>query len=324
MMTSHKARVLVVGCGGTGTVAALNLERGGLAQVTAVLGSNYDVLTTSKVLDSVPDTARAAPEQQFDYIVCCTKDIPEDPPWPHDLIAPAVTPGRTVIVLFQNGMKIELPFFEHFPANVILSGVSRFEAYETSLGIVKQKQNGLLCIGAFESSDTNEEKKQAEEATAKRFVDMYTAGGQTICLYTPNVNYSRWKQLLYDASFSPICAMEEKTLAQVLSKPQIMEVLVLPSMREVMRVALADGCFLPETLVQQTVDLYPVDRKIKPNMLLDVQNGNLIEYENTLGAVMRLGKLHSVATPVISDLYQKCREYQKKTLGAGDGAGTWW
>lgn len=44
MMTSHMARMLLVGCDGTGTLAALNLERGGLAQVTAVLGSNYDVV----------------------------------------------------------------------------------------------------------------------------------------------------------------------------------------------------------------------------------------------------------------------------------------
>lgn len=120
----------------------------------------------------MPDTSRAAPEQQFDYVVCCTKGIPEDPPRPYDLIAPAVTPGRTAIVLIQNGINIEPPFFERFPANVILSGVSRFEAYETSLGIVKQNQNDLLYIGAFERIDTDGGRQQAEEATAKRFVEI--------------------------------------------------------------------------------------------------------------------------------------------------------
>lgn len=37
----RKANCLLVGCGGIGTIAALNLERGGLATVTAVLRSNY-------------------------------------------------------------------------------------------------------------------------------------------------------------------------------------------------------------------------------------------------------------------------------------------
>lgn len=41
-MTISKANVLLVGCGGIGTIAALNLQIGGRATVTAVLRSNYD------------------------------------------------------------------------------------------------------------------------------------------------------------------------------------------------------------------------------------------------------------------------------------------
>jgi ketopantoate reductase len=37
----RKANCLLIGCGGIGTIAALNLEKGGLATVTAVLRSNY-------------------------------------------------------------------------------------------------------------------------------------------------------------------------------------------------------------------------------------------------------------------------------------------
>lgn len=38
---TEKYRVLLVGSGGIGTIAALNIERGGAAQVTSVLRSNY-------------------------------------------------------------------------------------------------------------------------------------------------------------------------------------------------------------------------------------------------------------------------------------------
>lgn len=41
-----KARVLLVGAGGIGTIAALNLERGGLAEVTCVLRSNYEAVVS--------------------------------------------------------------------------------------------------------------------------------------------------------------------------------------------------------------------------------------------------------------------------------------
>ena len=41
-MAQDKAKVLLIGCGGVGTIAALNLEKGGRATVTAVLRSNYE------------------------------------------------------------------------------------------------------------------------------------------------------------------------------------------------------------------------------------------------------------------------------------------
>lgn len=41
---ANKARVLIVGSGGVGTMAAYALEKGGKASVTAVLRSNYEVV----------------------------------------------------------------------------------------------------------------------------------------------------------------------------------------------------------------------------------------------------------------------------------------
>jgi ketopantoate reductase len=42
--SKDKARILLVGCGGIGCMAALNLEFGGQAQVTAVLRSSYQIV----------------------------------------------------------------------------------------------------------------------------------------------------------------------------------------------------------------------------------------------------------------------------------------
>ncbi len=43
-MAQTKARVLVIGTGGVGTMAVYALEIGGKAEVTAVLRSNFDVV----------------------------------------------------------------------------------------------------------------------------------------------------------------------------------------------------------------------------------------------------------------------------------------
>lgn len=41
---ASKANTLLVGCGGIGTISALNLEAGGLAAVSAVLRSNFNAV----------------------------------------------------------------------------------------------------------------------------------------------------------------------------------------------------------------------------------------------------------------------------------------
>lgn len=52
--TLPKRKILVVGAGGVGTMAALALERSGMASVTAVLRSNYEkVMRDGFKIDSV-------------------------------------------------------------------------------------------------------------------------------------------------------------------------------------------------------------------------------------------------------------------------------
>lgn len=53
-MTASKARVLIVGTGGVGTMAAYALEIGGKAQVTAIMRSNYDAVQKNGItIDSI-------------------------------------------------------------------------------------------------------------------------------------------------------------------------------------------------------------------------------------------------------------------------------
>ncbi|TEA17676.1 Uncharacterized protein C8034_v011838 [Colletotrichum sidae] len=332
-MPNTKARVLLVGSGGIGTVAALNLEAGSLAAVTAVLRSNYDIVNTNgftikscehgdlknwkptEVLKAVPDTSSADSDHQFDYIICCTKNVPDAPPNLCDVIAPAVTPGHSVLVLIQNGLNIQRPFIERFPSNIVLSGVSRVDAHEVAKGLVEQKKPDLLHVGAFHNPNLS---KEAQQAAARRFVELYRAGGKTTCLHTPDVDYDRWSKLVYNASLNPICALTGLNASELQLTPRTMETMVIPAMKEVIQVAAAVGHMLPEDVIQTTIEANPIGEDIAPSMQLDLQKGNLIEHENILGEVVREAQKHSVATPILSVLYELCCAHQwrlKKTRG---------
>ncbi|KAK1672490.1 ketopantoate reductase PanE/ApbA C terminal-domain-containing protein [Colletotrichum godetiae] len=325
-MAPDKARVLLVGCGGIGTIAALNLEAGGLARVTAVLRSNFDIVNrngftihscehgdkegwrptevaTSSVVNTVPASANSGSDCSFDYVVCCTKNVPDAGPSLPDIIAPAVTPGQTVIVLIQNGINIERPFLRRFKKNIVLSGVSRIDAHEHSPGVIEQKQPDLLHIGPF--FNAYREWPEHEEA-AKSFVRIYSAGGKTTCLYKEDVGLDRWSKLVYNASFNPICALTRVNASQLQTSSGSMDSLVIPAMKEVIKVAAAMGHDIPPIAITQAMQMNPIDENIKPSMQVDFDKGNMIEHENILGEVCRVAYQRGVATPILEVLYQLC------------------
>ncbi|TDZ28651.1 Uncharacterized protein C8035_v010777 [Colletotrichum spinosum] len=215
------------------------------------------------------------------------------------MIAPAVTPGHSVLVLIQNGLNIQRPFFERFPSNIVLSGVSRVDAHEIAKGLVEQKKPDLLHVGAFYNPNLG---KEAQQAAARRLVELYRAGGKTTCLHTPDVDYDRWSKLVYNASLNPICALTGLNASELQLTPRTMETMVIPAMKEVIQVAAAVGHMLPEDVIQKTIEANPIGEDIAPSMQLDLQKGNLIEHENILGEVVREAQKDSVATPILSVL----------------------
>ncbi|KIL84012.1 2-dehydropantoate 2-reductase [Fusarium avenaceum] len=286
-MTSPKDRVLLIGSGGIGTIAALNLEIGGLAEVTSVLRSNFQVVRSkgftirscqhgdihswrpTEILDAIPSRCDGQ-GRPFDFIVCCTKNIPDIIPALYNIVAPAVTPGHTAIVLIQNGINIERLFIHRFPNNIIISGISRIDAHEVAPGVIEQKQNDLLYIGAFNNPYLN---LKAQEEAAKRFVEIYSMGGKTACLYKPDVDVDRWSKLVYNASFNPVCALTRLNTGELQRSGRVMDTLIVPAMKEVLAVAKKDGHPLPESIISDTIETNSINESITPMQWKLKENG---------------------------------------------------
>lgn len=219
------------------------------------------------VLRTIPDASKAANER-FDYIVCCTKNIPDIDPTLVDIIAPAISVGHTVVVLIQNGLNIEKPIQARFPQNVVLSGVSRIDAHAVATGVIDHRKRDLLYIGAFDSPVHS--PKTLEEA-AQQFVHIYSAGGRTTCLYRPDVGYDRWAKLVYNASFNPVCAITGLNSGEIQTTESAVARLIVPAMREIVSVAHAAGHTLPDGILEETIRSNPVEEQITPSMQLDTQ-----------------------------------------------------
>ncbi|KAL2849450.1 ketopantoate reductase PanE/ApbA C terminal-domain-containing protein [Aspergillus pseudoustus] len=316
-----KASVLLIGAGGVGTIAALNLTLGGQATVTAVLRSNYSKVATDgfhiksvdhgeikgwrphEVVNKIPSHT----EQQFDYIVVATKSIADHSPTTAELISPAVSPGKTIIVLIQNGLNIEKPFFERYPHNICLSGVSRIDSHEISPGFIEQVDRDRLIIGAF----TNPNLEIAEqEAAAQAFVDIYSGGRKTFCEFTDNVPLHRWQKLVYNACMNTVCAVTGLDTGRIRLAGDTVETLLRPAMEEIVAAAKAAGIKLPQEIVDKTIDTDPLTLYMRPSMLEDVQRGNMTEFENLLGEPLREGTARGVPMPAATFLYHTLKAMQ--------------
>ncbi|SAL97004.1 hypothetical protein [Absidia glauca] len=223
---SSSPRILTVGTGAIGAIYSWRLSKS--SQVTTVCRSNYDIVNEQgfsidskkfgteifkphQVVRTVSEAAESD-KTPFDYILVTMKALPEV----YDvakIIAPAVTPGKTTIVLIQNGLGVEEPIVENFPNNPIVSIVAYIGTSQVSPGHISMVGSENLVVGNYlPSKIENTEQK-------KIFIDLLEKGDVHT---TPvdDVERVRWQKLFWNASFSPVCAITGMNTSEVLANEQ--------------------------------------------------------------------------------------------------------
>jgi 2-dehydropantoate 2-reductase len=325
-----KSNVLLVGSGGVGTIVSLGLELSGKASVTSVLRSDYEKVIKhgfdiesvdhgtffswrpTNVVNSVQSAVDQLKDgQQFDYIVVCTKVLPELFKTEY-IIEPAVASGHTVIVLFQNGIGIEQPVAERFPNNCVLSGVSMIGSANYG-GKIVQNEHDKSVVGYYKSSNFTIDKL---ESCAKAFVKLYSSSGVE-CKFAPDLLFARWKKLVYNSTINTVCALTQLDTGRAYLSGMDKS-LILPAMQEIK--AVADIALTAEGLppLPDKIDIIMLESDdglyYKPSMLVDVEKGNPIELEAILGNPLRIAKELDVQTPILSVIYAALRGVQFRLM----------
>lgn len=188
------------------------------------------------------------------------------PPTVTELIAPAVTPGHSVIVLVQNGLNIERPVQTAFPTNVVLSGISHIGAKEVSHGVILHNDPDRLFIGPFPHPSIAEEEGTK---AAMRFVEIYSACGKVQCQFDETVAWRRWRKLMYNSSYNTVCAITQMDTGRLRLAKSPIDTLVRPLILEIVAAAKANGYDLPADLVDAIIDAEPIDIYFEPSMQQD-------------------------------------------------------
>jgi len=294
-------KILIVGTGALGSFYGALLSKAG-ADVSVVCRSDYPTVKqngfqiksdelgnwTFKPSQVLKSTAEY--KDQADYIILCTKVIPEIDCV--ELIKPAVD-SETRITLIQNGVEIEQPLVKAFPDNEIISGLAFVCCNRIAPGLTHHIAYGKLTLGQV---------NQAGQASisSQHLADLINKAGIESKV-SEQILTDRWLKCLWNAPFNPLSVLSGGlSTADILSTQ---EVLIRKIMQEVMHIAHACGHPLAadsiETNIRNTYAMPPY----KTSMLLDYERYQTMEIEAILGNTLSAAKREKISCPTLETLY---------------------
>lgn len=315
-MTVSKPNVLVIGTGGVGAIVAYELSLVEKCTVSIVVRRDYSTVSASgynihscahgDVAGWKPDRIYASVEEarkeSYDFVVVSTKNLP-DITKVEDLIEPVVTEGKTTVVLMQNGFDIGRPVIQRYPENCCISGVSHIGSHNTN-GVITQTQKNKCLVSYFPNDSLPIDTQIAQ---AKELVELLSHPKNDI-IYFESAKWYRYRKLVYNATLNTVAALTRVDTGRLLLSGGL-EAISIPAMKEVLKVAKADGIDLPGDVVNLVVHSDDGDW-FKPSMLVDVEKGNPIELEVILGNLLTVAKELNVETPVLGLLYELLKVVQ--------------
>lgn len=255
-----------------------------------------------KVARSPAEAAEANPDG-FDYLIIATKALPDART--AEVIRPAIAEGKTAIVLIQNGVGIEDEYATAFPKNPILSCVVYLPTTQISPGRIEMGDNERLEIGTFPSAAY---EQPHVKASADRFMTIMKEVGCNAQWFA-DVQEKRWKKLLLNAPWNPMCALTlSRDVALLDATPDgAAESVILDVMLEVVAISAALGYeSINEQAARHQLERAKVrsgGKGIEPSMLVDVLWERRMEVETILGNPVKVARKLGVAVPRMETLY---------------------
>lgn len=315
-----KPTVCIVGAGAVGAFYGSRLPG---AEVSVICRSNYSVVQkhgfkmkthTFGEYSWTPHRTFASPREAstetWDYVVVTTKALP-DVTDDTVLLEPLVTPGRTAIVLIQNGVGVEDPYTKKFPFNPVVSGVTIISAAQNSPGEVTQNRWTRISLGPH---GTNEQAKRM----TSQFVALLKEGGVEDAeeYDSQSLQLIRWHKLAINASMNPSSVLSNGAgNAEMVKDPELREH-ILGIMQEILTTApKVLGRQFPSTLATAEQILKSTERNTsgKPSMLLDWQRKSPMELEVILGNPIRLARRQGIEMPRLQSVYALLKMAQTRS-----------
>jgi 2-dehydropantoate 2-reductase len=318
-------KICLVGAGAIGGYLAVKLGAAGAdvtiiargANLTAIQSNGLRLIsatgeTTYKPVLATADTREAGPQ---DAVIVAVKS--------HQLAdlaptLPALYGPETVVMPAQNGVPWWY-FYQHggpldgrpvtavdpqgilahnIPNERVLGCVVYPAAELVSPGVIRHIENNRFSLGEPDGS-----RSGRVEALSK----LFSAAGLKAPV-RPDIRTEIWIKLLGNLSFNPISALTGATLAGI-CRDSHGYALAYASMQEAQNVAAALGIRFPMSIETRISWALAVGEH-KTSTLQDIEAGRKTEIDALVGAVVELGQLTNIPTPLLAGFFHlvKLRE----------------
>ncbi|KAF5325540.1 hypothetical protein D9619_009859 [Psilocybe cf. subviscida] len=235
--------VLLVGSGAVGAIYALVLKRSGLARVTAVARSNYDLIEKEGIHyesgkygsingfrpDRLCKSVAEAADCEYAYVIITTKSVPEAVKT-STILAPLLSPEYTskfpqpTYVFLQNGLNVEADTYHAVKAlgqgqpRIIGCALYIFSNL-LAPNVVEHAAHDRLVLGVYRHDDfTTTENSPEEAALLKDLSDILESGGVIVSV-APEIQRHKFNKNLWNIAFSSVATLTRQTAPSIFRPP---------------------------------------------------------------------------------------------------------
>ncbi|OMJ17182.1 hypothetical protein AYI70_g6142 [Smittium culicis] len=333
MAIGSDKKFLLVGAGAIGSIYGWRLKQGG-SSVSVVCRSNYEVVKKagfqidstfygagSFIPDAVYSSCKQAADQsheEFDYVLVCTKNLPNISN-PANTIKDVVVSEKVTIVLIQNGIDIEKYYKQLFPNNRVITSIAHIFAKQVETGVITNVGQASLIFNVFKGTNDSEFTQQDVEI-CDSFRECLLAGN-VLATISDNIQRERWVKIVWNISISPVSVLTSASnTREMLDCPET-RALLIASMHEAIKVGEAVlNTTLTTDIPSDQLPLQIIDKvdslpkPFYPSMMIDMQNSRPMEHQVIVKNVIDYANKFNINVPILQTMYSLMILMEKKYL----------
>ncbi|MCS7115839.1 MAG: 2-dehydropantoate 2-reductase, partial [Nitrososphaerales archaeon] len=194
---------------------------------------------------------------------------------------------KTVILTLQNGLGNVEKIVSKVGIEHVLAGVTTEASTVINYGEIYHAAKGITIIGELNGNITER---------VQNIVNIFNRSNIEAKV-SFNIQSAIWEKVLINVGINALSAITGMRNGELLNVPEIKEIMI-EAVKEGLRVTKVIGVKLENDVIKSMLSVAERTRLNKSSMLQDIERGSKTEIDSLNGAIVRLGHIYGIPTPI--------------------------